>query len=138
MKKVIIDANGLISFVTDRDIDQQLKIARLLEEGAQLKITIFCHHHVLSEFVYVLQTVYHCQHQKIHDMVSNFISMPGIVLTTDVDMTFVLAYWPSVIQDYGDAVIAAQCKIIKGSSIVTFDKKFKNNLQKLGLPIYEL
>jgi len=37
MKQIIIDTNCLISFVTDRDLTQQQKIARLLTDAAKLR-----------------------------------------------------------------------------------------------------
>jgi len=50
MKKIIIDTNCLISFVSDRNIEQQEKISNLFREAGRLKKTILCHHHVISEF----------------------------------------------------------------------------------------
>jgi len=37
------------------------------------------------------------------------------------------------IADFGDALIAATGKAMKGAIIVTFDVKFKSSLKKLGL-----
>ena len=135
MKRIIIDTNCLISFVTDRNLEQQQKIARLFADAARLKKIILCHHHVLSEFVYVLSSVYRLPDNNIHDMISDFIAMPGIELITDVNMDIILSYWPKHIPDYGDAIIAAQCKNSTRAAIATFDKKFKNALVTLGLPV---
>ena len=110
MNKIIIDTNALISFVTDRNIKQQKKITQLLHDASRFKITILCHHHVISEFVYVLSSVYKCNDEDIHHMISDFIAMPGVEITTDVNLAILLKYWPNQIPDYGDAVIAAQCK----------------------------
>jgi predicted nucleic acid-binding protein len=41
MKKVVIDTNALVSFVTDRNPAQQENIAAVFE-GARLKTTILC------------------------------------------------------------------------------------------------
>lgn len=138
MKKIIIDTNALISFVTDRNLNQQKKIARLFLDAAKLKLTIQCHHHVISEFVYVLSSIYNCKNKDINRMISDFIAMPCIEIITDVNLTTLLYYWPNLITDYGDAVIAAQCKNSRGSAIATFDKKFKNSFERLGLPFYKL
>ena len=137
MKQIIIDTNCLISFVTNRNPAQQEKVARLLSDAATLRQTILCHHHALSEFVYVLGSVYQLSDQIIHDMITALIAMPGVKLVTDVDMETVLNYWPNHISDYGDAVIVGQCKNHKGSAIATFDKKLKNAAAALGLPIHD-
>jgi predicted nucleic acid-binding protein len=138
MKKIIIDTNALISFVTDRNLKQQKKIAQLLQDTSKLRLTIQCHHHVISEFVYVLSSIYNCSNEAINQMISDFIAMPGIEIITDVNLTTLLDYWPDRITDYGDAVIAAQCKNSKGSAIATFDKKFKKSIKDIGLPLYKL
>lgn len=138
MKRVIIDTNGLISFVTDRNPKQQQKIAQLFADAATLKKIILCNHHVLSEFVYVLSSVYSVPLKNIHSMLTDFLAMPGIELVTNVNINTILSYWPDHIQDYGDAVVAAQCKNSPTTTVTTFDRKFRNELATLGLPVFEL
>ncbi len=53
MRTVVVDTNAFISYVTDRNLDQQEKIAGIFEATAQLKLRIFCPQNVLTEFVYV-------------------------------------------------------------------------------------
>jgi len=138
MRKIIIDTNCLISFVSDRNPDQQERIALLFNEAKRLKKMIVCHHHVVSEFVYVLTSVYSLKSANVQQMVADLISMPGIMFTSDVDMQTVLSFWPEHIPDYGDAVLAAYCKQTKGTKIASFDKKFNNALIRTGLPIQVL
>ncbi len=138
MKKIIIDTNCLISFVSDRNIEQQEKISNLFREAGRLKKTILCHHHVISEFVYVLTSVYSVQSEKVHKMIADLISMPGLSYTSDVDMHSLLSLWPESIPDYDDAVLAAYCKKTKGTRIATFDQKFYHALLTIGLPVMPL
>lgn len=138
MKKIIIDTNCLISFVSDRNIEQQEKIADLFLKSKQLKKRVLCHHHVISEFVYVLTSVYSLQAGKVQQMVADLVSMPGVTYTSDVNMPTLLSLWPERIPDYGDAVLAAYCKKTKGTNIATFDTKFHNALLKIGLPVLTL
>ena len=65
MKRYVIDTNVLISFVTDRNPEQQQKIAPLFEVASHLKAVIFCHQYVLTEFVYVMDKVYHIPKDEI-------------------------------------------------------------------------
>lgn len=133
MKKYIIDTNALISFVTDRNPAQQEKIAHFFEQAAQLKIFIFCHQHILTEFIYVMDKVYGIPKNEIRQMVADFIEMPGIEVVSEIDFPHVLSCWPGNISDFGDAVIASVCRNIKGSVIITFDRKFIENLKFLKL-----
>lgn len=47
MKRYLIDADLLLSFVTDRNPDQQARAARLLEQAAHGKALLLCPHNVL-------------------------------------------------------------------------------------------
>lgn len=135
MKKTVIDTNCLISFVSDRNPGQQEKIAALFDKARRLKSLIVCHHHVVSEFVYVLTGVYSLKEEMVQQMITDLISMPGVTYTSDVDMQTLLSLWPEHIPDYGDAVLAAYCKKTKGTQIATFDKKFNNALTRVGLTV---
>lgn len=133
MKKYIIDTNALISFVTDRNPAQQKIVTPLFEAASRLKCTLICHQFVLTEFVFVMDKVYGTPKEVINSMIRDFITMPGVEVRQETDFNALLAYWPSKIPDFGDALIAATGKAIKGAAIVTFDEKFKSALKKLGL-----
>ena len=132
MKKYIIDTNALISFVTDRNPDQQQKVAPLFESAANLKALILCHQYVLTEFIYVMDRVYQVPKEDIRRIIADLVDMPGIEVINEIDFTAVLSCWPDPIPDFGDAVIASVSKIRK-SAIVTFDRKFAKNLKSLGM-----
>ena len=136
MKKYIIDTNALISFVTDRNPDQQQKIAPLFESAANLKALILCHQYVLTEFIYVMDRVYHVPKEEIRRIITDLVDMPGIEVIHEIDFTAVLSCWSDPIPDFGDAVIASVGKIRK-SAIVTFDRKFAKNLKSLGMNYWE-
>jgi predicted nucleic-acid-binding protein len=133
MKKYIIDTNALISFVTDRSPAQQSIVSPLFESASRLKCTLVCHQFVLTELVFVMGKVYGTPKETINSMVRDFITMPGVELYQQTDFSLLLSFWPSKIADFGDALLAATGKAIKGSTIVTFDEKFKSALKKLGL-----
>ncbi len=133
MKKYIIDTNALISFVTDRNPEQQAKIDKLFNDAARLRILVLCPQNVLTEFVYVMDKVYEIPKSEINEIVRDFIDMPGIEVVHDLNMKTLMSYWPEVFKDYGDAIIATLCKNTKGSLIVTFDRKFRTKLKKIGL-----
>ncbi|UCD77547.1 MAG: PIN domain-containing protein [Desulfobacterales bacterium] len=135
MKKYIIDTNALISFVTDRNPGQQDKIAAVFDRAAQLKVKVLCPQNVLTEFVYVMNSVYDVANAEIRDMVKDFISMPGVEIVHEINLQTLLSYWPEKVPDYGDAIIAVLCKDTSGSSVATFDQKFRAKLKKLDLAI---
>ncbi len=133
MKKYIIDTNALISFVTDRNPAQQEIVAPLFETASRLKCILVCHQFVLTEFVFVMDKVYGTPKETINSMLRDFVAMPGVEVCQQTDFTVLLSLWPAKIADFGDALIAATGKAMKGATIVTFDLKFKSGLKKLGL-----
>jgi predicted nucleic-acid-binding protein len=132
VKTFIIDTNALLSFVTDRNLDQQAKMAELFEQAARLEIKILIHSHVITEFVYVLDKVYRQDKLMISHMIKDLIDMPGIYVTHDIDFKILLRYWPSTISDFGDGVVASLWEKHRDASVVTFDKRFIKELKKIG------
>jgi len=136
VKHAVIDTNALISFVTDRNPDQQRKIAPLFEAAASLKLMILCHQHVLTEFVNVMDRVYHVPLDEISRMVGDLIEMPGVEVIAEIDFKALRTCWPVPVSDFGDAVIASVSMQRKESAIVTFDQKFARALKLLDLRMY--
>lgn len=137
MKKYVIDTNCLISFVTDRNTDQQQRMAAVLEAASQLRCTLICPQHVLTEFVFVMDRVYQISKPVIGATIRDFVSMPGIEIRHEIDFSTILTLWPTAVPDFGDAIVAAVCKSIKGSAVITFDTKFKASLRKAGIAVLE-
>ena len=136
MKKYVIDTNALISFVTDRNLEQQAIVKSVLESGSRLKGVVLCHTHVLTEFVYVLEKVYQVPPEEIKDMIKDFKALPGVKIIQEVDFKAVFEYWPEVVGDFGDALVASLAKAQRGSILLTFDQKFLAQIKKAGLPAY--
>jgi len=135
VKTTVIDTNALISFVTDRDPAQQEKIAALFDEAAKLKRIILCPQNALTEFVYVLDSVYGTSKKKIRLMIQDFLALPGVEIVNDIDFESVLKFWPKSLPDFGDAIVASVCQSHKGSVLATFDRKFIKALTKLNIPV---
>jgi predicted nucleic acid-binding protein len=136
MRKLIIDTNALISFVTDRDPAQQEKIAKVLDRAAQLGVRVLCPQNVLTEFIYVMDSVYRIGKTEIRDIVKDLIILPGVEIVHQISLNTLFTFWPEKVPDYGDAIIAALCKHIQGSSVATFDRKFRAKLKKLDLSVF--
>ena len=137
MKKYLIDTNTLISFVSDRNLAQQNVVAPLFAAASRFKCTLICHQFVLTEFVFVMEKIYGAPKETIGTMVRDFLAMPGVELCHETDFSLLLSIWPKVVPDFGDALIAATGKSIKGVIFVTFDAKFRTCLQQMGLHVYE-
>ncbi len=136
MIKLIVDTNALISFVTDRNPAQQDKITEVMDGAAQLKLGVLCPQNVLTEFIYVMDTVYSTPKANIRDIIQDFVKLPGVEIVHEISLKTLFKFWPAKVPDYGDAIIAAVCKDTRGSSVATFDRKFRAKLKKLNLSVY--
>ena len=137
MKTFIIDTNALLSFVTDRNPEQQEVVSVLFEQAASLKCSILCHQHTITEFVYVLEKVYQTPKPAISRMVKDFLAMPGVELIHDIHFDVLLNFWPERVADFGDAVIATVWASAPKAAVVSFDKKFIKELGRLGATVHK-
>lgn len=136
MKKIVLDTNVLISFVTDRNQAQQEKAAEILVQAAE-GASILCQQEVISEFVYVLDSVYQVNKQEIRQILLDFVNMPGVEIVAGLDFDLIAKLWPERIADYGDAVIAAVCKNTGNAVVATFGRKFAKELAAIGLTVLD-
>jgi len=136
VRRVVIDTNALISFVTDRNPAQQVKVAELFEAASHLKLGILCHQNVLTEFVFVLDRVYSVPKETVNAMIDDFIALPGVEIVHTIDYKLLLSLWPAPFSDFGDAILAALCKSRKNTELATFDEKFAKIAAKSGLKTY--
>ena len=88
---------------------------------------------VITELVYVLDSVYKLSKDRISAILIDLIALPGLKIVHEVYFNALLSYWPHSIRDYGDALIASVCSSHKGSQVATFDRKLKSALRAVGL-----
>jgi predicted nucleic acid-binding protein len=136
MKRVVIDTNVLISFVTSRNCEQQALATPLFEEAAKSRCMIVCPGNVLAEFTYVMNRIYAVPTAEIAAIIKSFIALPGVTVTGDIFYDHLFQIWPDIVAEYGDAVVAVTAKSIKNSVIATFDRKMSAALERQNLPLH--
>jgi len=132
VKRYIVDTNGLLSFITDRNPGQQEKIAVYFNDAAVLKCELIIIENVITEFVYVLQKVYRVPDLRIREIIINLIMTPGIVIENSFNPAKILDLWPEIISDYGDAVIADHARALK-VPVLSFDRDLQRRLKRLNI-----
>ena len=136
MNSSIVDTNCLLSYVTNRDPQQYECMDNIFKSASKLQQEIVIISNVITEFVYVLQSVYKIKDHIISKMVSDLLNNPGMTYQHGYYPDTIIKFWPNNIKDFGDAVIAASASVLK-CSIYTFDKSFAGQLKKLKID-YEL
>ena len=131
MTAFLVDTNCLLSYVTERSPAQQEAIAKHVESAARLDSRLIVLPHVVSEFVYVVQSVYGLEAQSVKELLSGLLATPGMDVRESFGLQRVLELWPATCGDYGDAVMAAAA-IEMRLPVLTFDRAFARQLLRAG------
>ena len=136
MKRIVIDTNVVISFLTDRDPRQQEITARLFEDTAAAKQEIILHQAVITEVVYVLQNLYKQAPAVVAAAIRDLMDMPGIIVVGEMPWARLFEIWPGRIETYADAVLAAVAHSGGYEYLATFDRGLRHRLKRLGIRPY--
>jgi len=137
MNKFIPDTNTIISYLTDRNKKQQEIISQFFDDASNGLAELIVTDIVISEFVYVMDSIYKVQPQQISEILRALISAPGVTLVSSFDPDIVLELWPSAITDYGDAVLSYHALKLN-FPIVTFDQKLIKQMKTRNIPYHKI
>ena len=131
--RIGVDTNVVMSLLTDRDPAQQARAAELFgaSEGGEFHIVV--HQVVINESVHVMRGFYGEKPATVAAILNELLSLPNVVPMHELDWSEVFGLWPRLIQDFGDACLAAAAKSGAFDSLATFDAGFRRRLRRQGL-----
>ncbi|OHD73838.1 MAG: hypothetical protein A2V99_15135 [Spirochaetes bacterium RBG_16_67_19] len=132
--KHVIDTNCLLSFVTDRNLKQNRRMAAVFERASILEEEVVLVSNVISEFVYVQLSVYKQKEKLVSAMIADLVNHPGVQYHHGFFPETILSLWPGFVPDFGDAVIATAAKTL-GIPVYTFDLAFRRCLERIAIPV---
>ncbi len=133
MTRLILDTNVLVSFLTERNSEQQQLAGELFQQAADGVINLLLPQAALFEMVHVLRNIHLVEDQEIAALFIDLFALPGVATLDPLPWSRLLRIWPSEIPDYGDACLAAIALAGHGDAVVTFDKKFQRRLEARGI-----
>lgn len=136
MKRVAVDTNVFVSFLTDRNPEQQALARNLFETSDSNELELILHQTVLTELVYVLGNLYSLDATEISKILGDLLASPGMRPLDDVVWLQVVDSWPETYQDFSDAILAAAMAHHGFDCIATFDQKFARALTREGVGLY--
>ncbi len=128
MKKVFVDTNIFIRYLTDDTPSQIDKVEHLfvLAEKGQLKLVTGPP--VFFEMAWTLKSFYKMSRKGIYECLSGIIGLPGLEVT-DLDiLEEALELFHHTSADFSDAYIAVSCKEVGADCVATFNAKHFKNL----------
>ncbi|HVR99098.1 MAG TPA: PIN domain-containing protein [Thermoanaerobaculia bacterium] len=136
MRRIVVDTNVLLSFLTDRDERQQRQADELFQKAVEGEVDLIVHQVVVVEMVHVLLNFYGVRQEDAALTVKDLLAMPGITPTHELAWPLVLELWPEKVPTFVDATLAAVASQGRYDSVATFDAKFSKQLRRLGLTSY--
>ena len=115
---VIVDANIIIRFFMNDNIEQANKAEKILKE-----CTVFIPREVLAEIVYVLIGVYGIPRKDVVDSLLLLINSSDVVVAEKEKFLEALKIFRNSNLDFVDSLL---CSYSGTNTIATFDKKLKN------------
>jgi len=79
VKRLLLDTNVLISFLTNRNRAQQDRATELLESAADGHLDLLVHQAVLFELAHVLLNLYGRKPEEVRQILEGLLSLPGVV-----------------------------------------------------------
>lgn len=134
MDRWLLDTNAVVSLFTDRNEAQRNEVVFAFDKAMRGEIELVLHQHVMSETVFTLMNVYLISNSKVSEIIRDLVDHPNVILENDISWVRILDLWPSVLRDFGDAIVAAVARE-KGYVVFTFDKRFQKILEKLRVEV---
>ncbi|MBV8543830.1 MAG: PIN domain-containing protein [Acidobacteria bacterium] len=136
MKHVLVDANVLVSFLTDRNPAQRERAEALLRKAAAQEHNVVLHSMSIVEMIYVLTAVYREDPADVAQDLVELLAMPGVISEDNMSWSSVLERWPETIPALGDAILAAEASRGRYDAVATFDRDLAKKLVRQGSTVY--
>jgi predicted nucleic acid-binding protein len=136
MNRIVIDTNVVMSFLTNRNLNQQEAAAALLENASAGKHELLLHQIVATEVVYVLHNLYQRPMREVAAYLQDLIELPGIVVLDKMPWADLFSLWPREVEAYADAALVAVTRSGGHDYLATFDRNLRRRLKALNVVPY--
>jgi len=122
-KRVVIDTNLLVRYLTEDDPAKAKAVDALLSKAGRGEIKILVPSIVIAELVWVLESFYKMESQGIAELVDAVLNTPGVEVMDKTIIKSALKLYKVKNIDMIDAWIIEFAKEAGVGAIYTFDKK---------------
>jgi predicted nucleic acid-binding protein len=136
VRRVVVDANVLVSFFVKRNEQQSDAAEELLQQAEEGQIIAIVPQFVVFETIYVLQSQYEIMGERLAAIIRLLVTFPGIQVIDDCPWTRVFEMWPAPLTSLADAAIVAVALTNRYDAIATFDRKLAKRSGDFGVATY--
>jgi predicted nucleic-acid-binding protein len=123
LKKVVIDTNLLVRYLTEDNPQKAKAVENLLNKAERGDLKILVPSVVIAELVWVLESFYQMHSSEIAELVDAILNTPGIEATEKSIIVSALKLYTTKNIDLIDAWIIEFAKDRGIKTVYTFDKK---------------
>ena len=120
MQRLWIDANIILRFLTGEPKELHVRATRLMTRAEQGTLELFVEDLVVAEVVWVLKSFYQRSMAEITDVLSAFLTAPGIAVADRGILLQTLQWASEKNVDFIDALLALRAAA-QGEEVCTFD-----------------
>lgn len=133
MKTCFVDTNLFVRYLTNDDPAKVDRVERLLCDAAAGTVSLVTADVVLTELVWVLESVYMLTPEEITPMLRAILATPGLNVINGavVDRALDYYYLDQHI-DFVDGYIAATTEKLHITDLYSFDRKHLSNLENMN------
>ena len=136
MRRVVLDANVLVSYFIDRNPAQGDAEDELLRKAEAGDIVAIVPQFVVFEVSYVLQSLYGITGEPLGAVIHDIVNFPGVKIVDECPWNRVLKMWPNPLRSLADAAIVALVTTNGYDAVATFDQNLGKRLKELGAATY--
>jgi predicted nucleic-acid-binding protein len=122
-KKVVIDTNLLVRYLTEDDPQKAKAVEVLLSRAGRGELKILIPSAVIAELVWVLESFYQMETKEISELVEAVLNTPGIEVTEKSVLISAIRLYREKGMDFVDTWITEFAKDKRIKMIYTFDRR---------------
>ncbi len=131
MKRVFVDTNIFIRYLTNDDPDKADRVELLLDRAEKGEIILITTELVMAEVVWVLESFYGLKNTAIGPMISAILATPGLAVINGSLVEKAIDHYVTHNIDFIDGYITALMDREKIDMIYSYDKKHLSRIHSI-------
>jgi len=132
-KRVVIDTNLLVRYLTEDDLSKANDVKRLLLKAEKNEIRLLIPAIVIAELVWVLQSFYKLERSEIVPLLNAILHTHGVEVSDRHVVSEAINLYRDKAIDFIDAWIVAFAKAADIQDVYTFDRKHFKGIEGIDI-----